>query len=112
MSKSSFIVFGCLLDSFLRRSGSLTPFLKDAMTTASLMPGMVFFFFMNLRMNSKRDSPFFWWIWYRSHSTPGLVKVPCMLSMNLAQRSLQELIEFVGSPVSQSFTVGDRTTGR
>src|SRR6266540_7038075 len=112
MSKRYFTIFGCVRDSFLRRSGSLTPFLKDAMTTALLTPGMVFFFFMNLRMNSQRDSPFFWWIWYRSHSTPGFVKVPWKLSMNLAQRSPQELIEFAGSPVSQSCTVGDRTTGR
>src|SRR5438876_6094617 len=90
----------------------MTPFLKEAMTTASLTPGIVFFFFMNIRINSLRDSPFFWWIWNRSHSTPGLAKVPWKLSMNLVQRSLQELIEFAGIPVSQSYTVGDRMTGR
>src|SRR6266508_1059368 len=108
MSKSSFTVLGCFLDIFLRRSGFLTPFQKVAMLTASLTLGMKFFFLMNHRMNSWRDSPFFYWIWYRSHSTPGFVKVPWKLSMNLAQRSLQELIEFARSPVSQSCTVGDR----
>ena len=87
MLKSSFTFLSCYLDIFLRRSGSLTPFLKDAMTTVSLTPGMVFFFFMNHRMNSRRDSPFFWWIRLRSHSTPGFVKVPWKLLMNLAQRS-------------------------
>src|SRR6266540_2303584 len=112
MSKSSFMVFDCLRDSFLSRSGSLTPFLKEAMTTVSLMPEIVFLFFMNLRMNSLRDSSFLCPIWYRSHSTPGLAKDPWKLSMNLIQRSLQELIEFAGSPVSQSCMVGDRTTGR
>src|SRR6266540_5881254 len=112
MLKSSFTVSSCLCDSFLSRSGSLTPFLKEAMTTASLTPEIVFFFFMNLQINSLRDSSFLCPIWYRSHSTPGLVKVPWKLSMNLVQRSLQELIEFAGSPVSQSCTVGDRTIGR
>src|SRR5207244_12918432 len=43
---------------------------------------------------------------------PGFVNVPWKLSMNLAQRSPQELIEFTGSPVSQSCTVGDRPTGK
>src|SRR5438045_4656634 len=112
MSKSSFIVLGYFLDIFLRRSGSLTPFRKAAMTAASLTLGMEFFFLMNHRVNSRRDSPFFWWIRLRSHSTPGFIKVPSKLLTNLAQRSPQELIEFYGSPVSQSCTAGDRTTGR
>src|SRR5207253_9435811 len=103
---------GCRRDSFLSKSGSLTPFLNEAMMMVSLMPGIVFFFFMNLRINSLRDSSFLCPIWYRSHSTLGLAKVPWKLSMNLVQRSLQELIEFAGSPVSQSCTVGDRTIGR
>src|SRR5213078_1033608 len=47
MSKRSFTVSGCHRASFLSRSGSLTTVLKEAMTTASLAPGMVFFFFMN-----------------------------------------------------------------
>src|SRR5438132_11151532 len=62
MLKSSFIVLGCFLDIFLRRSGFLTPFRKVAMMTASLTLRMEFFFFMNHRMNSRGDSPFFWWI--------------------------------------------------
>src|SRR5436190_6322082 len=41
MSKRSFTVFGCRCASFLSRSGSLTPVLNEAMTTASLTPGMV-----------------------------------------------------------------------
>src|SRR5437762_2308171 len=49
MSNSSFTVLGYFLDIFLRRSGSLTPFRKAAMTTASLRSGMEFFFFMNHR---------------------------------------------------------------
>src|SRR5207253_2762624 len=56
--ESSFTIVGCLLEIFLRRSGSLTPFRKAAMATASLTPGMVFFFFMNHLMNSRRDSSF------------------------------------------------------
>src|SRR5438128_10910907 len=67
MLKSSFIVLGCFLDIFLRRSGSLTHFRKVAMMTASLTLGMEFFFLMNHRVNSRRDSPFFWWIRYISH---------------------------------------------
>src|SRR6266540_3032539 len=102
MSKSSFTVFGCFLDIFLRRSGSLIPFRKVAMMTSSLTLGMEFFFLMNHRVNSRRDSPFFWWTRYRSHSTLGFVKVPWKLLMNMAQRSLHESIEFFGSPVSQS----------
>src|SRR5438105_2720904 len=112
MSKSSLTVLGGFLDIFLRRSGSLTPFRKVAMTTALLTLEMEFFFLMNHRVNSRRDSPFFWWIRLRSHSTPGFAKVPWKLLMNLAQRSPQELIEFPGSPVSQSCTAGDSTTGR
>src|SRR5438128_9658218 len=76
MLKSSFTVLGGFLDIFLRRSGFLTPFRKVAMTTALLMLAMEFFFLMNRRMNSQSDSPFFCWIWYRSHSTPGFVEVP------------------------------------
>src|SRR6266540_3398038 len=76
MLKSSFTVLGCFLVIFLRRSGSLTSFQKVAMTTMSLTLGMEFFFLMNHRVNSRRDSPFFWWIRYRSHSTLGLVNVP------------------------------------
>src|SRR6266540_468415 len=64
MSERSFTIFGCRRDSFLSKSGSLTPFLKEAMTTASLTPGIVFFFFMNLWMNSLRDLSFLCLIWY------------------------------------------------
>src|SRR5438105_13008928 len=111
MSKSSFTVLGGFLDIFLRRSRSLTPFRKVAMMTASLTLEMEFFFLMNHQVNSRRDSSFFWWIRLRSHSTPGFVKAPWKLLMNLAQRSPQELIEFARSPVSQSCTAGDRKTG-
>src|SRR5207237_3750168 len=102
MLMRSFTVLVGFLDIFVRRSGSLTPFRKVAMTIASLMLEMELFFLMNHRMNSRRDSPFFCWIWYRSHSTPSFVKVPWKLLMNLAQRSPQELIEFSGIPVIHS----------
>src|SRR6266540_4824269 len=52
MLKSFFTILGCFLDIFLRRSGSLTPFRKAAMTTAPLTLGIEFFFLMNRRMNS------------------------------------------------------------
>src|SRR5438105_2520432 len=48
MSKRSFTISGCRHASFLSRLGSLIPILKEAMTTASLAPGMVFFFFIFL----------------------------------------------------------------
>ena len=59
MSKSSFTVLGSFLNIFVRRSGSLTPFRKVAMTIALLTLRMEFFFLMNHRVNSRRDSPFF-----------------------------------------------------
>src|SRR5205809_5907848 len=50
ISKRSFTDFGARRASFLSRSGSLIPVLKEAMTTRLLAPGMVFFFFMNRLM--------------------------------------------------------------
>src|SRR5438105_2662461 len=63
MLKSSFTVLGCFLDIFLRRSESLTPFRKAAMTTTSLTLEMEFLLLINHRVNSQRDSPFFCVIW-------------------------------------------------
>src|SRR6266542_6959446 len=47
-SKRSFTDSGDRRASFLSRSGSLIPVLKEAMMTGSLAPGMVFFFFVVL----------------------------------------------------------------
>jgi hypothetical protein len=91
---------------------SLRPFLKNMVIDLSSTSRMTFLLLQKHWMNSRSDSPSFYMMPARSHSTLGLSQVALKLLMNWWQRSDQDRTDPIGSPINQVLADEDKQIGK